>query len=399
MAVTGLHPVKKTPQKALAYVARPEKSEDGTLIFSGSCSTEWRLAHLQMQQLRRRFGKDSQILLHHGYVSFPKNEVTKEEALEFAKEWMQRNFSEFQYFGSVHVDAEHIHFNYIVNAVSNEGRKYYGNKTTLAELRAETDRLCEERNLSVVIPKNKGMSYKEWMEQGKKSSWKQQAREDIDAAIDSVATWEDFLKTMRENGYWVKEGANVKHILFKAPGQARGCRGKTLGKNYTEDAIKDRIRFREFHFNPGKIRMRRVDKFHTPLQHELRRLAYRRPGLDVALALAIHMIAGTKKIPYRRKNPSGTNQRKKTIAKTEIEKLSRQLFFVQEKEFHTRTEILSYRDQAPVEEQKRCDELLEALDSIRYGNWREQLAPDREIENSEEEKGRKEDARSWGGRS
>lgn len=399
MAVTGIHAIKVTPQKALAYVARPEKSEDGTLIFSGSCSTDWRLAHIQMQQLRRRFGKDKGLLLHHGYVSFPKAELSKEEALSFAEEWMERQFSDYQYFGSVHVDTKHIHFNFIINSVSKEGKKYNGCKAGLVELRAATDQLCEERNLSVVIPKDKGVSYKEWMEQGKKSSWKQQVREDIDAAIDSVATWEDFLKTMRENGYWVKEGANVKHILFKAPGQARGCRGKTLGKNYTEDAIKDRIRFKEFHFNFGKIRMRRVDKFHTPLQHELRRLAYRRPGLDVALALAIHMIAGTKKIPYRRKNPSGTNQRKKTIAETEIEKLSRQLFFVQEKQFHTRAEILSCRDQATADEKKRCDELLEALDCIRYGNWREQLAPDREIENSEEEKGRKEDARSWGGRS
>ena len=53
---------------------------------------------------------------------------------------------------------------------------------------------------------------------------------------------------MQEAGYEIKTG---KYISFRAAGQERFTRAKTIGENYTEERIKERIAGR----NPRKRRM------------------------------------------------------------------------------------------------------------------------------------------------
>jgi hypothetical protein len=53
-----------------------------------------------------------------------------------------------------------------------------------------------------------------------------------------AADFEDFLRRMEAAGYEVKRG---KHISFRAAGQERFTRAKTLGADYTEEAIAKRI--------------------------------------------------------------------------------------------------------------------------------------------------------------
>lgn len=384
MATTGVHAIKSTPGKVLEYVSRPEKTEDGILVFSGKCSTDWKLADVQMRANRRRYGKDKGILLHHGYVAFPKGEVSLEMALDFAKEWMATRFSDYQYFGSVHVDTDHVHFNWVINAVSLDGRKYNNCTKTLNELRAHTDQLCEERGLSIVIPKKMGMSYKEFLEQRKENSWHTKTKDAIDETIQEADTWDDFLTIMKAKGFWIKYGENVKHILFRAPGAERGCRGRTLGAEYTEQAIKDRIRFKEFCFEPGQIHVRRPDRFHTPLQHELRSLSCRRPGLAVTFALGIHLLGGSKKIVYQ----NGGSRQKKYPSKSErqVQELARQLLFVREHQIQNRMEIedrlkvlREKKNLSTVEkaERKEYQKLLNSLDEIRGGDIFEMSSKER----------------------
>ena len=88
---------------------------------------------------------------------------------------------------------------------------------------------------------SKGKSYAEWDAQRKGTSWKAKLKAAIDAAIPQAKDFDDFLRLMQAQGYEIKPG---KFISFRAPGQERFTRCKTLGEAYTEEAIKERIKGR-----------------------------------------------------------------------------------------------------------------------------------------------------------
>lgn len=87
--------------------------------------------------------------------------------------------------------------------------------------------------------KDKGKTYAEWDAQKKGKSWKAKLKIAIDAAIPQAKDFDGFLRLMEAQGYEVKQG---KFISFRAPGQERFTRCKTLGENYTEEAITRRIK-------------------------------------------------------------------------------------------------------------------------------------------------------------
>ncbi|MDD2483691.1 MAG: relaxase/mobilization nuclease domain-containing protein [Eubacteriales bacterium] len=298
MAVTEIKPIHFTTGKALKYVMNPSKTDESLYVFSHKCSTDYRIADIQMKVHRMRFGKDSKNLLHHGMVSFVKGEITAEAAYVFAQKYMQEYFNSYQYCGAVHVDKEHIHFHFLINAVDENGKKYNSCKRSLSELRAWTDTCCERDSLSVVIPKGKGKSYKKWMDERteseawSKDTWTKKIKNDIDAAIEDAGDWEHFLKILKEKGYFIKHGEKVMHILFRPPGMKAGRRGHQIGDAYTEQAIKDRIRFKEYHFSP--VRMRRPKRNFSPIEKELFSLKHRRTTVSTVVALGIHMLAGSK---------------------------------------------------------------------------------------------------------
>ena len=92
------------------------------------------------------------------------------------------------------------------------------------------------------------MDYKEYTEAKRGTSWKQKLKQTIDRCIITAKDYNDFLRLMQEAGYEIKTG---KYISFRAEGQERFTRAKTIGDNYTEERIKERIARR----NPRKRRM------------------------------------------------------------------------------------------------------------------------------------------------
>jgi len=123
-----------------------------------------------------------------------------------------------------------------------DGKRYYDNNATYALMRQTSDRLCREYSLSVIENPQKGKSkhYAEWKaEQEGKPTWRGLIREDVDKAISASMTFTQFIAALRKQGYEVKTG--VKHMAVRPPGKERFVRLKTLGDDYTEDAIKQRI--------------------------------------------------------------------------------------------------------------------------------------------------------------
>ena len=60
----------------------------------------------------------------------------------------------------------------------------------------------------------------------------------LDRMIKQSKDWDEFLKKMADLGYEIKYG---KHIAFKSKDKARFTRAKTIGEDYTEERLKERI--------------------------------------------------------------------------------------------------------------------------------------------------------------
>ena len=240
MAVTKIHPIKSTLKKALDYIENPDKTEDKMLVSSFACSYE--TADIEFEMLLAQAIQKGNNLAHHLIQSFAPGEATPEQAHEIGKlladEVLQGKYS---YVLTTHIDKGHVHNHLIFCAVDMVNhRKYNSNRQSYAYIRRTSDRLCREHGLSVVQPsRDKGKSYAEWDAGRKGKSWKAKLKAAIDTVIPQAKNFDDFLRLMAAQGYEIKQG---KFISFRAPGQERFTRCKTLGENYTEEAITSRIK-------------------------------------------------------------------------------------------------------------------------------------------------------------
>ena len=118
-------------------------------------------------------------------------------------------------------------------------KHYHSNKRSYHYIRRTSDRLCKEHGLSVIIPgKDKGKSYIEHQAAQAGISYKAKLKVTIDRLIPASADFEDLLLRLQREGYEIKRG---KYVSCRASGQERFTRMKTLGVDYTEEAITARI--------------------------------------------------------------------------------------------------------------------------------------------------------------
>lgn len=144
---------------------------------------------------------------------------------------------------ATHLDKEsHLHNHFVINTVSFvDGIKFHRTKGDYRQMQIVSDALCKEYGLSVIEkPMGKGKHYLEYQaEKSGKPTWKTYIRDDVDAAIRSSMTFQQFVRNMRERGYAIERRATTLRLL--PPGRERFVRFDTLGESYTEDAIISRI--------------------------------------------------------------------------------------------------------------------------------------------------------------
>ena len=246
MAVTKIHPIKSTLKKALDYIENPDKTDEKLFVSSYGCSYE--TADIEFQMLLDQAYQKGNNLAHHLIQAFEPGETTAEQAHEIGRRLADEVLQgKYPYVITTHIDKGHLHNHIIFCAVDMANqRKYISNRQTYAFIRRTSDRLCKEYGLSVVKPgKDKGKTYAEWDAQKKGKSWKAKLKIAIDAAIPQAKDFDSFLRLMEAQGYEVKQG---KFISFRAladglrPGQERFTRCKTLGEDYTEERITQRIK-------------------------------------------------------------------------------------------------------------------------------------------------------------
>ena len=240
MAITKIHPIKVNLKAALDYIENPDKTDDKMLVSSFGCSYE--TADIEFQMLLDQAFQKGNNLAHHLIQAFEPGETTPEQAHEIGRQLADEVLQgKYAYVLTTHIDKGHLHNHIIFCAVDMVNqRKYISNKQSYAYIRRTSDRLCRENGLSVVKPgRDKGKSYAEWDAQRKGKSWKAKLKTAIDAAIPQAKDFDDFLRLMEAQGYEIKRG---KLISFRAPGQERFTRCKTLGEDYTEEDIARRIK-------------------------------------------------------------------------------------------------------------------------------------------------------------
>ena len=240
MAITKIHPIKSTLKKALDYIENPAKTDEKMLVFSFACSYE--TADIEFELLLSQAMQKGNNLAHHLIQSFAPGETTPEQAHEIGRQLADEVLQgKYPYVLTTHIDKGHVHNHIIFCAVDMVNqRKYVSNRQSYAYIRRTSDRLCKEHGLSVVMPgQDRGKSYAEWDAHHKGMSWKAKLKAAIDAAIPQAKDFNDFLRLLQEQGYEIKRG---KYISFRAPGQERFTRCKTLGEAYTEEAIAERIK-------------------------------------------------------------------------------------------------------------------------------------------------------------
>lgn len=229
--------------KAIAYILNPEKTDEKLLVSSYGCASETAAREFEWtRKIAEQKGMNPvRIIARHVIQSFEIGEVTPELAHEIGKQFADEILGgKYEYVLTTHIDKDHVHNHLIFNAVDfMDYHAYKSYKRIYYDMREVSDRLCKENGLSVIPPsQNKGMGYKEYTEAKRGTSWKQKLKQTIDRLVITAKDYDDFLRLMQEAGYEIKIG---KYISFRAEGQERFTRSKTIGENYTEERIKERI--------------------------------------------------------------------------------------------------------------------------------------------------------------
>ena len=240
MAVTKIKPIKSTLKKALDYIQNPDKTDGKMLVSSFGCSPE--TADIEFEFTIAQALERGNNLAHHLIQSFEPGEVDYQKAHEIGKQLADAvTKRKYAYVLTTHIDKGHVHNHIIFCAVNFvDYHKYNSNKRSYYGIRNMSDRLCRENGLSVVAPQKggKGKSYAEYIAEKTGTSWKGKLKIAVDALIPQVSSFEELLSRLQAAGYEIKPG---KYVSCRAPGQERFTRLKTLGADYTEEAIRERI--------------------------------------------------------------------------------------------------------------------------------------------------------------
>ena len=239
MAVTKTHPIKSTLKAAIDYICNPDKTDGKLLVSSFGCAAE--TADIEFEWTRRHAIDKGTHLGRHLIQAFEPGEVSDEEAHEIGMQLAKEILGgKYEFVLTTHIDKGHIHNHLIFNAVSfTDHKHYHSNKRSYHEIRRASDRLCREHGLSVIVPgRDKGKSYIEHQAAQNGISYKAKLKAAIDRLIPVSSSLEDLLARLQREGYEIKRG---KYISARAPDQERFTRLKTLGADYTEEAVVSRI--------------------------------------------------------------------------------------------------------------------------------------------------------------
>ena len=228
----------------IGYSMNIEKTDKGRLVSSYACDPrtcceEFMLSKRQYYHSTGRMYKN-EVIAYQIRQSFKPGEISPEDANRVGHELAMRfTKGKYAFIVATHTDRAHIHNHIIFNSTSIDGtQKFRDFKRSGLALQKVSDMVCLENGLSVIEPRPKSERERR-TDYPKRNSFRNVIREDIRSCIKrKPKDFEEFLRFMAELNYEVKQG---KNISFKGKGQERFIRMRSLGENYTEEAVSEII--------------------------------------------------------------------------------------------------------------------------------------------------------------
>ena len=322
-------------KRALDYVMNPEKTQRGRLVGAVNCQAD--MAFEQMMDTKKQFGKTDKRQGYHIILSFKEDEVEPDRAFEITQKFVAEYLGDaYEAVFVVHDNTDHVHSHIVFNSVSFvDGKKYRYEKGDWAKyIQPITNKLCQEYGLSIIdvedgSKEKQHENYKDWSEYREGSFvWADMIKRDLDACILQANDFSGFLELLSEKGYEVKQG---KYLAVRPQGMTRFRRCKTLGENYSQEAIVERIAKEDLSFYQSQ----NEEKQAAIVKCYVKR--YRRAkmsGLQKRYYAKLYRIGKLKKKPY-----SQVWKYKDDIRK--MHKLQEEYLFLVNHDIHSAEELVS----------------------------------------------------------
>lgn len=266
MAVTKIWNIKDSLVRVVDYAMNPEKTTSCTVLqhdltqvldYAENADKTDRFCYVtgincipetaaqQMTMTKLRFGKTGGNVAFHAYQSFRPGEVTADQCHQIGVELARKLWGDrFEIVVATHLNTGCLHNHFVLNSVSfTDGKRYNDCKATYREFRRLSDVICREHGLSVIEnpQKNKTSRSLYLAEKAGLPTWYNLMRRDIDNALSRSFTERFFYQELQRMGYLVRYDSKRRYNTLQIPGTKHPTRFKTLGEDYTEEAIRRRI--------------------------------------------------------------------------------------------------------------------------------------------------------------
>ena len=252
MAATRLIALHLNKGKTLAqclkartdYSENAKKTNDGKFISAYACDPktadeEFLLTKREYQKITGR-KQNEDVIAYQIRQSFKPGEIEPEEANAIGHELAMRfTKGNHAFIVATHIDKKHIHNHIIFNSTKLDAtgkfRDFYRSGRAVRRI---SDIICLSHGLSVIAP----LPFAERKQRTtfpEKESFRNSIIADIERILcEKPKDYDTFIRNMMVAGYDIKTG---KYLAVKGKKQQRFIRFRSLGEDYSEQRIRERI--------------------------------------------------------------------------------------------------------------------------------------------------------------
>ena len=364
MAITKILARNGGLKQAIEYVLNGDKTQEQVLTAHLNCDPGYE--YQQMMDTKRELGKTGGRQCYHIIQSFVPGEITPELALQIATEFATEYLAGYQVVIGTHTDRHHIHSHILFNSVNDAtGEKYHCSKSEyFQQIRAVSDRLCQEHGLSVIMQGDgqKSMSYIEWLRQSKgQPTYRAMLEADLKSSIEDANSIGDFFRLMERKGYEIKHG---NRLGFRLRGQAHFMYPERKNPQYSEDGIRAAI--------DGNMDAIFMGKQLAVVHREPYKPYKKHPKYTGFLALYYHYLYILNKMEKQQYPPRVIGKMRQEVMR--FEQLRAQFRFLNEHGISTEADMTAFVEKAGAQikaltkqrtilnvQKKKCQPLFQAL--------------------------------------
>ena len=228
----------------LAYAKDDEKTEREFFVEGINCNPT--TARDQFVTVKEQYDKTGGVQAYHGYLSFKEQDISPELAQQIGMEFANRVWGKrFQIVVTTHLNTKHLHCHFVINSVSfADGHKMANEEKAWFKFRHIADEICKEHGLHYIENPNrsKRSSYYYNLEKAGMPTPYNVLKESIGLAISQSKSMVEFEYALKEMGYAYQLSDSRKYWTVIPKGRKKPIRLANLGENYTNEAIRERIK-------------------------------------------------------------------------------------------------------------------------------------------------------------